>query len=398
MNKKELYIWIILISMSTAFSFAVDDRQMNMYLTGLMIFIPFLLIVQYPYIHKKEVLIYILFFAILISGLLHLGSFRISTVFYTLLFLLTFVYYFRLITLLPLDIDIYIKILKFILIAYFVVLVIQQFCVLLNAPFILNFIAGTTDTFKLNSLSPEPSHTARIIMVSMYSYISMLELKLDRPYNLIKDGKNDYIWLIFLYPMFTMGSGFAIVLVLFFLIKFIEFKKAIYMLFLIIIAFIIVLNLNLPAVDRVMRFGEAFLKLDPNLMMVADHSASIRVVPTFLYFTMFDVLNINTWVGFGIDYSANLIPTLMPGIPEGEFRGGLFPDFFIDKGLICVAILFAMINKFCLRKFISFDTFILLLLIFASGVNTQLFWISIMLFTTNKYLNQTYTESLNFMN
>ena len=375
--------------MATAFSFAVDDRQMNLYLVGLMAIIPFLLFVQYPYFHKQEGLIYLLFFAILISGLLHLGSFRISTIIYTLLFLLTFVYYIRLITLSPLDIDKYIKILKFILIAYFVVLIIQQFCVFIHSPFILNFIAGTTETFKLNSLSPEPSNTARIIMVSMYSYITMLELKWDRSYNLIKDGKKDYIWLIFLYPMLTMGSGFAIVLLLIFLLKFLELKKAIYMLVLILIAFIVVLNLNIPAVDRVMRFGEAFLKLDPNLMMVADHSASIRVVPTLLYFTMFDALNINTWFGFGIDYSANLIPTLMSGIPEGEFRGALFPSFFIDSGLICVIILFAMINKFCLKKFLSFDTFFLLLLIFASGLNTQLFWISIMLYTTNNYLNQT---------
>lgn len=391
MKKQEFFIWIILTSMATAFSFAVDVNQMNIVLVGIMTIIPFLLFKKYPYLLKKEILIYLLIFSILISGLMHLASFRIFTILYSTMFLLTFIFYYRLIVLLPLSIDKYIRILKFILISYFLVLVIQQFCLLIDSPYIFNIIAGTTESFKLNSLSPEPSHSAMIITALMYSYICMQELKLDRNYNLFQDGRKDkYIWFIFLYPILTMGSGFAIVYLLIFLLKFLDLKKAYYILPFIIIAFWVVLNLNLPAVERVKIFGEAFLKLDPTLMMVADHAASIRIVPTLLYLEMFDLFNIDTWMGFGIDFSANFIPTLMGGIPDGEFRGGLFPSFFFDKGLICVVILFVMLHKFCLRNIFSFDTIILFILIFSVGLNTQQFWISVFLFATNKYFYQTY--------
>lgn len=377
--------------MATAFSFAMDPRQMNLLLVITMSITPLFLIIQYPFISKKETLIYLLIIFILLTSLFHIESFRISTVLYSFLFLFTFIYYYRLVSLLPLKIDKYIEILKFLIIAYFIVLVIQQFCVFLDSPYILNLILSDITIYKLNSLAPEPANAGIIIMVLMYSYISMQELKLGRFYNIIKDGiKDKFIWFTFLYPMLTMGSGFAIVMLLVFFLKYIEIKKIIYILPFLIVAFIIVLNLNLSAVERVIKFGEAFFKLDAKLMIEVDHSASIRVVPTFLYINMFDIKNINIWLGYGTDYSAYLIPTLMPGIQEGGFLGGLFPVFFIDKGLICVVILFTMIYVFCLNKIFSFDTFILLLLIFAAGTNTQLFWISIFLFTTNKCLYQTY--------
>ena len=189
-----------------------------------------------------------------------------------------------------------------------------------------------------------------------------------------------------------MGSGFAIVMLFAFLLYFIKIKKLLYILPFLIIASIVLLNSNLEAVDRVVKFGDAFFKLDTSLMITADHSASIRVVPTFLYINMFDIRNINIWLGYGTDYAANLIPSLMPGIEVGGFLGGLFPSSFIDQGLIFIGILFAMIYKFCINKIFSFDAFILLLLIFASSLNTQLFWISILLFTTNKFLSKSFTE------
>jgi hypothetical protein len=387
--KKELFIWIILISMATAFSFALDERQMNLLLVGIMGVIPIFLIIQFPYLQKTERYIYFLIITISISSVYHMALFRISTLLYTLMFLFTFIYYKRLITSLHFKIEQYIKILKSLLFAYFIFLIIRQFFVLINSPYIPNFILGDLEIYKLNSLAPEPSHTARVVAVLMYSFIMMREIRLERSYNLRKDGVKDiFIWFSFLYLVITMGSGFAIVLFLVFILKFLEFKKVFYLLPLVALITIIILNLNLLPVLRVLNFGKAVIQLDTNLMILADHSASIRVVPVFLYLNMIDIFNLNTWLGYGTDFSANLIPTMVTGIAQGEYSGGLFPAFFIDRGLICAITLFLMIHKFCLTKLFSFDTFFLILLIFASGLNTQIFWISILLFTTNKYFYQ----------
>ena len=401
-NKQEKYVWLILLSISTSFSFALDERQMNLFLVGIMALVPVFLLVQYPSINiKREGTIYLLLLALIASSLFHLATFRIATLVYSAMFLLTFIYYMKLIVSNSLTMDRYLIIIKSLLVAYFVVLLIQQFCLLVGSPYIFNFVAGDTDSFKLNSLSPEPSHTARILMVLMYSFIFIREVELKRKYNLIFDRKRDkYIWLIFLYPMLTMGSGFAIVLLLAFLPKIIKIRKLIIFLPFVVVAFMVVLNLDLPAVERVLSFGRAFFSLDPDAMMNADHSASIRVVPTILYFNMLHPTNVNIWVGYGTDYASNLVPTLMYGINEGSYRGGIFPAFFIDRGLICVALLFYLIRRYCLIKVFSYDTFILLLLIFSTNINTQLFWISIMLYATNKYfkhINEIEFSSSNYI-
>ena len=66
--KRQIYIWIILIAMATAFSFAIDVWGKNMVLISIMAIIPFLLVSQFPYIRKSEMLIYALPIAIIASA------------------------------------------------------------------------------------------------------------------------------------------------------------------------------------------------------------------------------------------------------------------------------------------------------------------------------------------
>jgi len=278
-----------------------------------------------------------------------------------------------------------------------VVLIIQQLAVFTNSVYIPNFNAGEIKIFKLNALSPEASHSARIVAVLMYSYICMVELKTGRSYNLMTDGwKNKYIWFVFLYLMLTMQSGFAIVML--FLIAFKTLAtKNIFFYFppLFLIGGLVFNNIEPYVFERVIRFGWALFTFDTATLIATDHSASVRLVPMIAYLQLFDISNINTWLGFGTDYTANLIPTLMPGVPEGEGLGGFLPGFFWDRGLICAGIALAMIYKFCIIKPFSLDTIFLLLLILIPSLNTQLFWISIMLFAANKYLRNMQKSLLN---
>ena len=391
------HVGLILFAMSTAFSFAVSDRQMNYVLVGLMGFVPILLIRRFPFFQKKEIVIYLLYTSIVISALYNYNSFRISTILYTLMFLLTYIYFTRLISNSNFSLFFYKKILVFLIGAYFVTLLLQQVCVLLDFPFIFNFIAGTQETFKLNSLSPEPSHSARILTVLMYSFIVVRELELNRAYNLFRNGWHDrFIWLIFAFQMISMGSGFAIVFLILILVKVIEIRKVIYLIPTIMLLLVTLpLLTDLVAVNRVMKFGTALITLNIEQIMKTDHSASVRVIPSFLYVINFSLNNIHTWLGFGTDYAAFRIPELMPGIPDGGYRAGLFPSFFMDRGIISAILLIIVIIRNCIYNIISFETLLLFVLIFAAGINTQLFWISILLFTTNKYFIRHYKISNN---
>ena len=394
-NIQEKYIWIIILAMSTAFSFAIGAGDKNLLLIGIMAIIPVALVVQFPYLKKSEGWMYLLFLTMLICGLRHLETFRITTVLYSLMFMLTFIYYFRLINNGALKADTYLKIIKTIIVAYFLTLFIQQISILSGFSYVFNQIHTWDSDLKLNALSPEPSQTSRILLLLMYSYLSIKEIKLQRNYNLAKDAKNDgLIWFLFLYAMLTMGSGTAILFLPILLYRYIKLRQIVLFLPIIAIIGLIVISLDLIVVNRVVAFSKAVVTLDATQILGADHSASFRIVPTILYLQMFDITSMNTWFGHGIDYDVFLFPTIIPGLPEGQGTGGIFPTFLMNYGLISGVVLFFMINKFCFKKIWSFDTFFWLFMIGPEPFNTQLFGLSVLLWGTNKYFCRTLKSAI----
>ncbi len=387
LNKiREIYIWIILVSMSTAFSFAIGARDMNLLLVGVMAIISVFLFLQFPYLKKSEVWMYLLFLTILICGIRHFETFRITTVLYSLMFMLTFLYYFRLIYNGVLQANTYLKIIKTLIVAYFITLFIQQISILAGFSYVFNQIHTWDSDLKLNALSPEPSQTSRILLLLMYSYLSIKELRLNRNYNLAKDARHDrLIWFLFLYVMLTMGSGTAFLFLPILLYRYIKLRQIVFFLPIVVIIVLILISLDLTVVNRVVAFSKAVVTLDATEILRADHSASFRIVPTILYLQMFDITSMNTWFGHGIDYDVFLFPTIIPGLPEGQGTGGIFPTFLMNYGLISGVVLFFMINKFCFKKIWSFDTFFWLFMIGPEPFNTQLFGLSILLWGTNKY-------------
>ena len=390
-NNKKLklaLIYILLVSFSISLSFAMGEGDRNLLLIGLMSFVSILLFIPFKGIKKKELWIYFLFFSMLCSGLRHLDSFRISTLLYSLMYLLSFLYFLRLIHAGIIQIEKYLNIIRAILIAYFITLLIQQVSVSIGVPYVFNKINSVVDTntIKLNALSPEPSHSSRILTFLMYSYICMREVVLARSYNFKKDWNQDkLVWLSFLYPMFTMGSGAAFIFLPVFFLRFIKFKNLAYIIPFILFVGFVLSNIELTAADRAVRFSKAVVTFDENEIISADHSASFRVVPTILYLKMINLFELNTWFGYGIDYDVILFPTIIPGLKEGNGAGGIFPTFIMNYGFFSAIILFFIIKKFCLKKLLSFDSFLWVVLMSSVPFNTQLVWLSFMLMAANKY-------------
>lgn len=386
-NKREIFIWIILITLSTAFSFAIGKGDMNFILIGVMSLLPIFMIMQYPRFFVDEFLIYLLFISLVFCGLRHPASFRISTIMYSLLFILTFIYALRLIYSGVLQSERFLLIIKIIITAYCVTLIIQQVCVLLGSSYVFNQIHTWDESaFKLNALSPEPSHTSRILFFLMYSYICTREAILKRSYQLTKDWKDDmFVWGLFLYSLLTMRSGTAILFLPIFFMKFMKLKNLFYIIPMILILGFAITKLDITPVKRVVAFSKAVITLDPSIINEADNSAAMRVVPTIQYFKMFDITKMDTWFGRGIDFDKEIFPIIIPGVPVGVSVGGIFPTFLMNFGLVPIIILLLMINKFCFRAFFSFDTLLWLLMIGPNPFNTQLVWLTFILLGINKY-------------
>lgn len=384
---KRFFILLLLFSFSTAFSFAVGGDQRNYILIGIMSVSCLLFLCTFSMqINFNELYVYGFFLSLLLCLVKYPETFRGSTLAYSLMFALTFIVYLRLLRSRALPYSSYLKMLKFILYAYFWVLLIQQFCVVAHLP-IFNFILGDTRQLKLNALSPEPSHSALIVTILFYSFICMRALELQRSYRLFSDGFSDrWVWFCFLYTMLTMGSASAYFFLPLQLIQFVSIQTLFWgggaTLVLLLFQF---QGVNIIALNRTLAFGSALLSNSPYQMLDADHSAAMRVLPVYYYLEKAQLLSFDFWFGKGIDYNINFFTNLIPGVSVGHSLGGLFPSLFLNHGMVAAILLMVMVYKNCLSKFWSFSTLLCALLIFTCPLNTQITWLIFLLLASNRF-------------
>jgi len=375
--------------MATSFSIAIGDGNRNLLLIGIMYSIPLLFVFQPALFKLSDAWLYALFFSMLACGLRHPETFRSSTLMYSLMFMLTFLYSIRLLYQGVFSIAHYMRIVKYLIFAYFGTLVIQQACVLSGSSYIFNQINVVVEEFKLNSLSPEPSHASSILIFLMFSFVSMRELQLRRYYALSQDWWADrWVWFTFLYAMLTMGSGTAFFFLPVFMLKFLKTKNILSMVPIVIAGYFLVAQLELAPVERAIKFGKAVWTLDVVKIVNADHSASFRIVPTLLYFQMFDLGSANTWFGYGVDFDKKLFPTIIPGLDEDTSAGGIFPTFLMNYGLLPMIFLFLLLRQYCFIRWLGFGTLLWLLMISPYPLNTQMAWLSLLLLAANKYFTE----------
>jgi len=385
LNKNyKIFFWIIIVIFSTAFSFFVGGDRRNFLLIGFLFICPLLLLSKFSTIRVKEIWIYIPFTVIFIVSILHPQSFRISTLMYSFLFMFGFVLFLRIIYSGKVPLENYMGIIKILIIAYGCTLILQQIAVLANLPFIINEINIDLNTMKLNSLATEPSHSARILVLLMYSYILMREHTLKRKYHLVRDISIDkYIWILFLYSMLTMGSSAAILFLPLIFIKFIKIQNLAFLACFVALVIFVLHSTDFVAFDRVFNFVGSLSTLNPEDITAADHSGSLRLVPIILAFSMLDPSTIEFWFGHGIDYDSEVLSRLLTGIPDGVGVGNVITNFLLNYGMVATFLFGLMLVKLCFRNL--YDAIVWLVLMSSVAFNTQLFWISLILLSANKF-------------
>ena len=387
--KVSLSSWlvVIIISLAVAPAFALGEGNRNLLLIGVMAISP-LIVLKFHKLYKEDIWLYLFMLSIVvIPPLVHPESLRWSTIFYSLMFAMTFIAYKQLLHRNKFTPKQYLQLLKYLIYAYFIVLLIQQFCVLTGLP-IFNISNYTpSEPWKLNSLAAEPSHSGRIVALLMYCYIVMKEVITNKKYNFSSNIREDkWIWIAFLWTMLTMGSATAILFIGIVLMKFMRFKNILSLLILFLMILFIIDYVGIHAFERTIKFVSAVATLDINKIIETDQSAAQRVVPLILIPKLIDMHSINGWFGYGIDYVSTFLYKYIPGIPEGSAGGGLF-QVWMEYGFITF-VLFALFSFFTVNDKSNYLNIVFwFLLVVMNGVNSQISWLTIALLYSIKYFN-----------
>ena len=145
----------------------------------------------------------------------------------------------------------------------FIVLVIQQICVLTGLP-ILNVSNYNPETpWKLNSLMSEPEHSGRMMAILMYSYLTIKENVTRKVLILKEEWRDDKgVWIAFLWSMITMMSAGAYLFLLIVLFKFFNRKTLFSLLILLSIIIVIVRIFEIDSFMRTYRLAVATFSFD----------------------------------------------------------------------------------------------------------------------------------------
>lgn len=378
-----LYLIIVAFAVSPAFALGEDNR--NLFLIALMGFSP-LVILRYGGINKNDLLLLLFMVVMILAPLItHPGSMRWSTVMYSAMFCLTFMAYNRLLHNSNPRILTYSNVLKWLIYAYTIVLLIQQFCVLMQLPVFNSGNYNPLTPWKLNSLTSEPSHSARFMGILMYSYVSAREIFLTRDYSLSRDGKRDILlWISFFWTMLTMVSTTAFLFIFIVWLKFLNRQHFVYLLAGVVLIIVTVSAVKIKSFDRMQKSFTATISLDEKKIIKADHSGSYRIVPIMLSAKEVDLSTIDGWLGKGIGYMSTILHKKIPGTPRGYSNGGMML-IAVENGFLAFILFLIFTLRTTIRRKEIITYFFWFLLIFALNINMQMLWCAVLLLYTNKH-------------
>lgn len=390
--KTNLIIYLVLFSIAIYPAPLLNEDTGMSYLLIVAMFFSACSIINKQQFFKTELILYL--FLIFLWGfplLSNSSSFRLSTIMFTTLYVVSYIAYMKCLSRGAFSLEKYIVFLRAVIIAYFCMLVIQQICVLFDLPVLNANNYSSYNAWKLNALSAEPSHSARIIGVLMYSHLIMTELVNEKKFTLIDYFMKDKLLIIsFLWLSLTMGSSTAFLMLALLILRFFHLKDIWLMGLLVGLGGVLVSGLDMQAFDRFVNFATAVMSLDKEQMILADHSASVRVVPFIIAADKLDLLSLSGLIGNGVDFTKSFMSIEFPGVKDGFTGGGLL-SFALEFGWpLCLTFLYITFKQMVIYK--ELLTFVFwFVLVVISGINAPLLWFSLFFLSTNKYFKRVIT-------
>lgn len=346
---------------------------------------PLIFIAKKPIVTKALVLAAIYWVVCYTMSLLK-GEMRFSTLGFLGMYLILYINYYSFIVKGTFTLEYFTKVLKYLIIAYAVVLIGQQMCVLVglrNMP-LLNlqnqFFLSIT---KLPSLTLEPSHSARILTFTMLGYLRCMEIMKGKRITLqeLFSPEQRIVTFSFLWSMLMMGSGTAFVGMGVLSFYFITRKTVIYIIPLIIGMFMLGQSMELKQMDRAVALAEAASTGSAEEAMAADGSGATRIIPVMNVFTKTDVTQLETWIG-------------KKSMEKDKYWWARTDTKIYDQyGLIAFIISLVFIYSCVIRHFFSIETLLYLILLGFTLGNIYYAWGCLMIMTGVTYFQKICIEN-----
>ena len=275
-----------------------------------LMFIAILVLIFYSFKLTKAVFIGIIYVLYqYVSASFHPESFRLMTLLFSVGLVFAYMAIYNLIYVERVfDIRHFLRLLKWVMMAFFVVCIIQQCCIVVGIRTlpIINLMGELNRGIGCNSLSMEPSTFARTMLVFYYCYVKCHEyIRGKEPFTVreLFTGEHKWVTIRFLWMMTTMGSGTGYVCLVLFSLYFVNKHNFYYIIPFLAVCYIGLEALELEQATRATKVLNAMTTLDQEQVEMADGSGASRISPLLNSFKA-DFSKTETWFGYGIDYAA----------------------------------------------------------------------------------------------
>lgn len=343
---------------------------------------PFIILFYSPRIGKTMFLFIAYYITVIIAALIHPVTLRWSTIMFMGTFIVTFLAFYNLVVIEQVFTRKYYRLLlEKLIIAYTIVLIIQQCFILIGVRIfpLINLVQFLDRGIGANSLSYEPSSSAIILSFAMLSLIRMIELDYGRKLSM-KDIYIESKWptIGFLWCMLSMGSGSAFIGLGILICYFIRPRYYLSTILLMVIVYFVITYIEFVPLQRAKDSFLAFLTLDNKTVAEADGSAAARIIPIVNTLTKLDLLSFEGWFGHGVDY----------GLSQGIFSSIVMIGNIADYGFLSFIILQVIVYTSMIRKIFSIETLLWLGLGMATLANVPINWGAMMMFTVVRYFQE----------
>lgn len=344
----------------------------------------------------------LLMLSMALTAFTHPEVFRASTVLYSCLFIALFMTYAKVLNGSGFTIDEFHRLCRKIIIAYAVVIALQQIG-LITGTYVINgsYNLGMDGALKVNGFTAEASQTACVIVAVAWGYIRSFELtnNISGRLNIKALWKCDRkLILAFIYVMFGTFSVTCVMAAFLLSLYFIPRRYIIRGSITLVILFIGFLFSDFEVAVRIRTLLPVLLELDARAVYAVDASSSARIGPYILYVQEFDITSFNTWFGYGCDYGGlHAYSTMAEAeIEENMGVGGMINSFYDYGFIMCLAFIALILRLIKLR---SFEMFLFIAIYSVNPFSMHTLWIYlIVLLTIDYFKKQTRLSNENIYN
>lgn len=380
-DRSIIALFIITTSIQFRILTLTSKEELGIPLFIMMLIAPFFL-TRALYVSKAMIWGLLYFLSSYFCAIFHPESFRLPSIIYMGMFILTYITFYNLIYRGNVPISYFKTLIERLIIAYGIVLLIQQVFIIIGIEElpIINLLKDQKEWLAFNkapSLSFEPSHSARILGIAFLALLRIYEIEWKSTSVTVTElyKKSKWTFCIFLWSMITMGSGTAIICLLILLLYFINRRYLVYAIPVLITVIYILPKIEYTPIQRVYNNIEAVQTLDEKSISSTDPSASVRILPFLYTLKHFDLSTAETWFGKGMD----------TGYKNDKYGRKRMIGGMSDYGLLPYIFALGLIFSTSIRKFFSIETLFFIIVFMAEIRSLYVWWAALMILAATKY-------------